>query len=329
MVDIDVGALSATNFGDYRHRYCQRDVALYALSIGCTENDLPLVYESNSNFLTLPTFLCASVVQSSSLVPLAKILPKYDPTQLLHGEVFTEFFTTLPVSGTLLHTPRLINLSDKKAAVVLTAVRTVDDKGADVAYTESTVFVRNAGRFNASRPTVTRHQDAMAQNSPPNRPPDFCASEITMRNAAALYRLSSQDLNPLHIDPKVAASAGFDRPILHGLATIGITVRRLVQEFCCQHSSHAVTDRVDDFVAVDQLRSIKARLAGHVFPGETLLIEAWKQPKLKSSRENERDADSVLRQRIIFRVTTLERSTVVLSHAAIIIGPLVHRQSRL
>ncbi|HNA50026.1 MAG TPA: MaoC family dehydratase, partial [Mycobacterium sp.] len=76
-----------------------------------------------------------------------------------------------------------------------------------------------------------------------------------------LYRLCG-DRNPLHSDPEFAAAAGFDRPILHGLCTYGMTCKALV-------------DTLLD-ADVTRVGGYGARFAGVVFPGETIRVSAWK-----------------------------------------------------
>jgi acyl dehydratase len=69
-------------------------------------------------------------------------------------------------------------------------------------------------------------------------------------------------LNPLHVDPTL--KSGFDRPILHGLCTFGIAARSLLD---------------NEFIdSPMRLREMGTRFTGHVFPGETLIMEAWREP---------------------------------------------------
>ena len=55
----------------------------------------------------------------------------------------------------------------------------------------------------------------------PERAPDLVCDLPTSAQGALIYRLSG-DFNPLHAAPSVAAKAGSPRPILHGLATLGV-----------------------------------------------------------------------------------------------------------
>jgi acyl dehydratase len=96
---------------------------------------------------------------------------------------------------------------------------------------------------------------------------------------ALLYRLTG-DRNPLHSDPKFAAAAGFDRPILHGLATYGITARLLLGEFCDGDAA--------------RLSSIDGRFTKPVMPGDELTVSAWRDGNTVLFRTTNDKGDVVL-----------------------------------
>lgn len=94
----------------------------------------------------------------------------------------------------------------------------------------------------------------------PKRKPDVEFTVKTFPNQAFIYRLC-EDPNPLHIDPTMASMGGFDKPIIHGLATYGTVARGLSQSLL--GNDHT------------QIKSIESKFVGHVFPGETLKTSVW------------------------------------------------------
>ena len=114
-----------------------------------------------------------------------------------------------------------------------------------------------------------------------SRPVSVVCDLPTLPQAALLYRLSG-DFNPLHADPGVALAAGFPRPILHGLATMGIAL-------------HAVLRALLGYDA-SAVRGMRVRFTAPVLPGETLRTELWRDGCLVS-----------------LRTTALERNTLVLN----------------
>jgi acyl dehydratase len=82
----------------------------------------------------------------------------------------------------------------------------------------------------------------------------------TSPQAALIYRLSG-DLNPLHAAPDIARKAGYERPILHGLATFG-------------NAAHAILSRAADYRPT-ALKAISGRFSAPIFPGDTIRTEIW------------------------------------------------------
>ena len=96
---------------------------------------------------------------------------------------------------------------------------------------------------------------------------------------AALYRLSGDD-NPLHIDQRFASSAGFDRPLLHGLCTFGYATRAVIAHACGAEP--------------DRLREFGVRFAAPVFPGDTLTVSGRRENETHISFEADTENGAVL-----------------------------------
>src|SRR5262249_37448638 len=111
------------------------------------------------------------------------------------------------------------------------------------------------------------------------RAPDAALDIATVPQAALIYRLSG-DMNPLHADPKVAAAAGFARPIMHGLCSFGVAGRALLK------------------LAADndpaRLTHMQVRFTAPAFPGETIRTEIWRDGETVSFRARALERDAVI-----------------------------------
>lgn len=259
--------------------YSERDIILYNLGVGATEKDLDLVFEQDDDFQPVPTFGVIPQFLASGSIPL-DWLPNFSPMMLLHGEQYLSIKKPLPTNATVINKPAILEVLDKgKAAAVTTITHTYDKSGELVLENQSTVFIRGSGGFGGKKTGKDRGA-ASAANKPPSRKADKVVTEKTSDAQAALYRLSG-DYNPLHIDPSFAAVGGFDKPILHGLCSFGISGKHVFREY-------------------GAYKDIKVRFTGHVFPGETLETSMWKEGN-----------------KVIFTTRVVERDTQALGAAAV------------
>ena len=263
------------------YSYTERDSILYNLGVGAKRTDLNLVFEGADNFEVLPTFGVVPVYFAKAPYKREDIVPNFDQRMLLHGEQYLEIKQfPIPTSGTLKVSTHLIEVVDKgNAALVRNGVTATDESGKPVFYNEGVSFIRGAGGFGGAKKPSDRGA-ATAMNNPPSRAADKVVEEKTSEDLAAIYRLMG-DWNPLHIDPKFSEVGGFKVPILHGLATFGITGKHVYQTY-------------------GAFKNIKVRFAGTVLPGETIVTEMWKDGG-----------------KILFRAKVKETGKACISNAAV------------
>lgn len=253
---LDAAAVGRVD-GPYRRTWDERDTILYALGVGAGQQDplreLDLTTENTvgARLTALPTF-AAVLLQFG--IPDAS-LGEVDPAAVVAAEQVTTLHGPLPVAGQLDVTRELESIETKGSGALVTFGHTgVDpDTGRTLVTTRTSMFVRGEGGTDTPRlsPVLPAVPD-----SEPGR-----VLTLTVRaDQALLYRLSG-DRNPLHSDPAFAASAGFDRPILHGLCTYG-TVARMVA--------------AAEGIAPEDVRSVAARFTAPVTPGDTLGVRLWR-----------------------------------------------------
>ncbi|WP_280153895.1 MaoC/PaaZ C-terminal domain-containing protein [Piscinibacter sp. XHJ-5] len=278
---IDPEQLLAAKIPRIEQRYTARDCILYALGIGVgldpmDETDLPFVDETRlkveptlANVLGYPGFW-----QRDPAFGL-------DWVKTVHGEHAVRIHKPLPSAGHVVGASRIVDLVDKgerRGALIFVEREITDQASGDLLATvRQTVFCRGDGGFGGPAKVLSPPHPI------PERAPDTHIDIPTSPQTALIYRLSG-DYNPLHSDPATARDAGFERPILHGLATFGVT-------------GHGLVKRVADSDPT-ALRAMGGRFSSPVFPGETLRLEIW------------RDAPG----QVTFRTTVPARSVVVVNN---------------
>ena len=251
---IDPARLLDHRFDALRQSYDARDVILYALGIGLGGDpldafDLDRLLETRLS--VLPAF--AGTLASPGMWirdPAFGI----DFARLVHAEQDTRFHAALPVAGAVVATPRVASLHDRGEGrgAVLVVEREVRDADDDMLYAtvRQTLLLRGDGGYGGEQPPAAPAAEA------PAREPDRQISFATSPRAALIYRLSG-DWNPLHADPVVARKAGFDRPILHGLASYGVAAYLIERE-----TGQALT-------------RLACRFSGVVLPGDVIDLSLW------------------------------------------------------
>ncbi|HZE33530.1 MAG TPA: MaoC/PaaZ C-terminal domain-containing protein [Actinoallomurus sp.] len=279
---IDHGAIGVES-APHDRSWTSKDALLYAVGVGAGIDDplqeLAFTTENTGGVAqqVLPTY---AVLLAQ--VPGARRIGDFDPAMLVHAEQAFELHRPLPPEGTVRATSKVTGIYDKgSGALVVSEATAVDpETGEAVITSRSSAFIRGEGGFGGDRGP----RDDWAA---PDRKPDHQVTYLTRPEQALVYRLSG-DRNPLHSDPAFAARAGFDRPILHGLCTYGVTGRALLHALAGSDPA--------------RFASMSGRFSSPVLPGESLTVSMWADGGTALFRTTKEDGTVVIdRGRATFR----------------------------
>jgi len=268
--------LMARSVDDVPFNYTDADAMLYALAVGMgrdpmNERELPYVYEQGKPLQTMPTL--ATVVVPDMFPPDLG----WDYSQVLHSEQRLQLFRPLPPAAELLINKRVVDAFDRGpnrgALIILEAEGRLATDDTVLFTNTSTIVARGDGGFGGP------DGKGLPPHRPPRREPDLSCDLETRTDQALLYRLTG-DRNPLHADPAVAAGAGFDRPILHGLCTFGIACKAVLQTICDY-----------DYTLIE---GFEARFSAPVIPGDTITTDMWQDGDVISFTCRVKDRDALV-----------------------------------
>ena len=280
---VNLEAVRNFRFESVTQSYTRRDTMLYALGLGFGSDpldpaQLDFIYEAH---LKAVPSICCVLAHAGFWARRPEL--GIDWLKLLHGEQHFEIHAPIPAEGTVRASYEIAAVADKGAGkgAILHLVKTLEDchSGARLATVRSVLFLRGDGGC-GSFGDVPAEPIAL-----PEQAPAQTCDIATLPQSALIYRLSG-DYNPIHADPDAAAKAGFDRPILHGLCTLGVATRA------------ALATLADG--RPERLVSLSARFSRPVFPGEIIRTEFI-----------------VANDHIRFRSRVLERDLVVLDRGTV------------
>ncbi|MFK7988306.1 MAG: MaoC/PaaZ C-terminal domain-containing protein [Sandaracinaceae bacterium] len=254
------------------HTYDFRDLALYALGIGATVDDLDFLYEARGPKV-FPTYAVVPAFEAN-----AKLFDAVggDLSGVVHGSQKITMHKPFPPEGTVTTVGEVANIGDlKRMAQSTVRTETRDADGELICETEWIIMYLKDGGFGGVAPPRSK------KVRPPEREPDWVVETKTAPEQALLYRLGSFDMNPLHADPAAAMKAEKitkGKPILHGLCTYGVVARAILQKECDNDPS--------------KLKTFFGRFSKPIWPGETIVTEGWREE-----------------DRIVVRAATAERPT--------------------
>ena len=184
---------------------------------------------------------------------------KRNVLMLVHGEQQMKFHAPIRPGDTITAKAKVSNIVDKGSGEIVTFhVVSLNQNDEKVVESEWSLFIRGIG--SGKRP----------KKDPTKKPPreEILEPQLAFRNLIRVregitydYAEASNDHNPIHLDDKVAQAAGLKGIIVHGLCTMAMSMKGLIDSYCDGDPTKLV--------------HLGVRFTSPVYPGDVLISNGW------------------------------------------------------
>ncbi len=184
---------------------------------------------------------------------------------LVHGEQDMRFYKPIKPGDIITSRARIKSIEDKGSGEIFVVnVVSHNQEWERVGESDWNIFVRGIGSG--------RKKTAPSPQKIQKKEPELSGFPVAFRKVIRVakdvtfqYAEASGDRNPIHIDEKVAKAAGLGGIIVHGLCTMAMTMRAIV----------------DCYLDYDptRIKRLSVRFASPVYPGDTLIVDGWEAEK--------------------------------------------------
>ncbi|MEM4408061.1 MAG: MaoC/PaaZ C-terminal domain-containing protein [Candidatus Caldarchaeum sp.] len=177
---------------------------------------------------------------------------------LVHGEQMMRFYAPIRPGDTITARAKIVSIEDKGSGEVINfSVTSTNQRDERVTESNWSLFIRGIGSGKKTK-SAAAQSDGVALGE----------LQLAFRNVIRVsegitysYAEASGDRNPIHIDEKVAKAAGLRGIIVHGLCTMAMTMKGLIESYCAGNPA--------------ALSCMGVRFSSPVYPGDTLIADGW------------------------------------------------------
>ena len=184
---------------------------------------------------------------------------KQNVLMLVHGDQNMKFYKPLKPGDKITYIAKIDDIEDKGSGELLKlSVLSKDEKGEKVTESHWGLFIRGIG--SGEKPKSSAPKAAPA--APPEPPPLAFRDVIRVpEDVTYKYADASNDHNPIHVNEKVAKEAGLKGIIVHGLCTMSMTMKSIIESYLDADPG--------------KLKALGVRFTAPVYPGDTLIVDGW------------------------------------------------------